>query len=71
MPSLTLCLLYPDEAGCSSPRFAPRLVTEVVDLSLAAEVGRAGGAWAQASLPWLEVPAGRRGWRRVRSANKH
>ncbi|KAL4447967.1 hypothetical protein ABPG75_005186 [Micractinium tetrahymenae] len=41
-PSLTLCLLYPEEAGCSSAHFAPRLVVEVADLALAAESASAG-----------------------------
>lgn len=44
VPSLALALLYPEEAGCASPHYAPRLLAELLDLAVQAEVGgREGG----------------------------
>lgn len=37
VPALSLSLLYPEEAGCGSPHFAPRLVAEVAELVVHAE----------------------------------
>ena len=42
-------LLYPEEAGCTSQHFAPRLVAEALDLSLRAESGEAGGSGSSGS----------------------
>lgn len=75
-PSLTLCLLYPESAGCASPHFAPRLVAELADLALAAGVrGWAVAGWVgcgplqrlagDCSLSWL---AQNRGVQLVRMA---
>lgn len=49
VPALTLTLLYPEEAGCTSQHFAPRLVAEALDLSLRAESGEAGGSGSSGS----------------------
>lgn len=56
MPALTLTLLYPDEAGGGSQRFAPRLVAEALELSLRAESSEAGGGGTlSATVGVLEV----------------
>jgi hypothetical protein len=55
-PSLTLSLVYPEEAGAPSPRYAPRLVVEALQLAAAAEASGCC-AWR-----WLGVvPACRAG----------